>query len=140
MAWVWGPSFVSLLVFMGKSVHFLDEQKQPPNWRGLDNLGGLSCLKNRAQNVRQGRRRCARHGERGALGGPDSRSQALVGRRAVGPAAPSGETLPDEVGNGTAVVINKIHPRPRNHFRVIDFTGTHTGDGKSYSLAQPLVL
>src|SRR2546421_3593181 len=128
MAWVWGPSFVSLLVFMGKSVHFLDEQKQPPNWRGLDNLGGLSCLKNRAQNVRQGRRRCARHGERGALGGPDSRSQALVGRRAVGPAAPSGETLPDEVGNGTAGVVKQIQPPHKTHLRGKEFPETHPRD------------
>src|SRR5207244_3766094 len=62
-----------------------------------------------------------------ALGGPDSRSQALVGRRAVGPAAPSGETLPDEVGNGTAVVINRFPAGHRTHLRDIDSTGTPAG-------------
>ena len=64
----------------------------------------------------------------------------MVGRRAVGPAAPSGETLPDEVGNGTAVVINQFQPGQRTHLREIDSTETHAGDENVYPIAQRLVL
>src|SRR6266852_3983633 len=39
MACVCGPKFAGLLVFMWKSVHLAGGEKQPPNWRGIDNLG-----------------------------------------------------------------------------------------------------
>src|SRR5712664_343264 len=40
MACVCGPNFAGLLGFMWKSVHLGEEQEQPPNWQGADNLGG----------------------------------------------------------------------------------------------------
>jgi hypothetical protein len=39
MACVCGPNFAGLPVFMWKSVHLVDEQKQPPNWRGHRQFG-----------------------------------------------------------------------------------------------------
>src|SRR6266567_4675112 len=69
MAWVWGPSFVSLLVFMGKSVHLLDEQKQPPNWRGPRQIwAGCRVLEIEPRTYGEiARRRCRKHSAPGVF-------------------------------------------------------------------------
>src|SRR5713101_7197005 len=49
MAFVWGPNFASLLVFIVESVHRVGEQKQPPNWQGHRQFGraGVPQRRNR---------------------------------------------------------------------------------------------
>src|SRR5882757_7966402 len=78
--------------------------------------------------------------DKNLLRGADSGLEASVGNRVGGPTAPSGETLPDEAGNGTAILIDQFQPRQRTHLGEIDSPETHAGDENVYPIAQRLVL
>src|SRR5260370_1105920 len=71
---------------------------------------------------------------------PASGSEGFFRHRADRPAAPSRETLPDEAGNGMAILINQFQPRQRTHLGEIDSPETHSGDENIYAIAQRLVL
>jgi len=74
------------------------------------------------------------------LRGADSGLEASVGNRVGGPAAPGGETLFDEAGNRTAILINQFQPRQRTHLGEINSTETHAGDENVYPIANGLSL
>src|SRR5467141_4895665 len=74
------------------------------------------------------------------LRGTDSGLEASVGNRVGGPATPSGETLFDEAGNGTAILIDQFQPGQRTHLGEINSPETHAGDENVYAIAQRLVF